>query len=101
MAQRALSVSAAAGMEVGPSPERLKVSQRVIADNDDGAPMPTVAAVGPAPRNVRLAAKALTAVPAGARLHVDPRAVMKHPPIVTALLGSGRPSATGGAIGYG
>ena len=47
--------------------------------------MTAVAAVRTAARDVSLAAKALAAVAPGARLDVDPRSIVKHPLIVTAV----------------
>ena len=89
VAQRALSVPAPAGVEVRPAAECLKVAQRVIADEHDRSSVPAVAAIGASARHVRLAAKALAAVPAGARLNMDSRAVVKHPSIVTARASAG------------
>ena len=85
MTQRPLPVTAAAGMEVAPAPEGLQVAQRVVADEHDSATMAAIAAVGAAARHVRFAAEALAAVSAGARLHMDPRAIVEHARIVTCL----------------
>ena len=57
-----------------------EVAHARIRDHDDVAAASAVAAVGPAARNVRLAAEADAAVAAAARLHVDCRPVIEHDP---------------------
>ena len=66
VAQRALAVAGALGLVVHAALEGLQVAQRVVADEHDVAAVPAVAAVGPAVRDVRLAAEAHAAVAAAA-----------------------------------
>ena len=76
VAQRALAVTAAARLEVRAAAEALEIAQRVVAHEHDIAAATPVAAVRSAPRDVRLAAEAETAVAAGAGLDVDARSVL-------------------------
>ena len=66
VAQRALAVAGALGLVVRAALEGLQVAQRVVADEHDVAAVAAVAAVGPAVRDVRLAAEAHAAVAAAA-----------------------------------
>ena len=76
--QRAAAVPSGAGLVMHLAPEPLQVAQRVLADEQDAAAAPAVAAVGPALGHVGLAAKAHRAVTAGAGGHMDPRAIGEH-----------------------
>ena len=76
VAQRALSVAAAAGLEVRAAPERLQIAQRVRAHQHDVAAAAAVAAVGTALGHVGLAAEAEGSVAPAAGLNVDSRAIV-------------------------
>ena len=78
VAQRALAVAGALGLVVRAALEGLQVAQRVVADEHDVAAVAAVAAVGPAVRDVRLAAEAQAAVAAAAGLYEDARLVVEH-----------------------
>jgi hypothetical protein len=74
----ALTVLAAARAEVAAPAQRGEVAALRVADQDDVAAASPVAAVRPAPRDVRLAAEADHAVAAAPALHVDLRSVEEH-----------------------
>ncbi len=59
-------------------PERGEVAKRRICDHDDVAAAASVAAVGPAPRDVLLATEAERAVAAAPRFDVQRRPVVEH-----------------------
>ncbi len=73
-------VAPAPRLVVGPALERLQVAKRVVAEQHDGAPVPTVAPVRPALGHVRLPAEAHATVPAAARLDEDACLVVQHVP---------------------
>ena len=81
---RARAVAAPPGAIVALAPEALQIAQRIVAHEHHLAAVSAVSAVGTAARHVRFPAEAHAAVAAGARLDVDPRAIVEHPPIVTA-----------------
>ncbi len=74
--QRALAVTAPAGLEVRLAPEALEIAQRVVAHEHHVAAAAAVAAVGSALGHVRFAAEAQAAVTATAGHHVDSSAVL-------------------------
>ena len=74
--ERALAVTAAAGLEVRLAAVGLEIAQRVVADQDDIAAAAAVAPVRTALGHVRLTAKAEAAVTAGARLYVNPCSIV-------------------------
>jgi hypothetical protein len=71
-------VPAPPGAIVGLAPELLQVAQRIVTHEHHLSAASAVAAVGAAPRHVRFAAEARTAVAAGACLNVDSRVIVKH-----------------------
>ena len=71
-------MAAAAGAVVAAALEPLQVAQRSVAHDHHVAAATAVAAVGAAARDVRFAAEAHAAVTAGAGLHMDSRAIVKH-----------------------
>ncbi len=74
----ALPVAAALRPVVARDPHRGEVAARAVGDEDDVAAAPAVAAVGPAPRHVRLAAEGDDAVAAGTALHVHLCPILEH-----------------------
>jgi NADP-dependent 3-hydroxy acid dehydrogenase YdfG len=76
MAQRALAVAPAPGLEVGPAPEGLEVAQGVIADEHHVAAAAAVPAVRPALGDVGLAPEAQAAIATGSGLNVYASAIL-------------------------
>ncbi len=74
----ALSVAAAPRPLMRREAQRGEIAPRLVADEHHVAAAPAVAAVGPAARHVRLAAKRDHAVAAGAGLDVDLGPVVEH-----------------------
>jgi hypothetical protein len=81
VSKRALAVPTSAGLEVGATPVALEVSQRVIANQHDVAPVTAVAPVGTAPGHVSLAAEAEAAITSATGADEYPRAI-EHATIV-------------------
>ena len=75
---RPLPVPAALGPVVGGDAHRGEVAPRRVADEDDVAPAPAVAAVGPATGHVRLPAEGDDPVAAPPALDEDARSIVKH-----------------------
>ena len=74
--ERALPMTRTAGLEVGLSPEGLKVAHRVVAHEHDVATAPPVATIGAALGHVRLAAKAEAAVSPATGLDMDASSIL-------------------------
>jgi len=72
------AVAAAAPFEPALAPEPREVAQVLVGRQHDVATLAAVAAVGPALRDVLLAAEAQRAVAAAPRLHVNAGAVAEH-----------------------
>ena len=85
VALRALAVTAAIGLVVRAALEGLQVAQRVVADEDDVAAVPAVAAVGAAARDMRLTAERHAAVAAAPCLNEDASFVREHRPRIVGV----------------
>src|SRR5579884_3166361 len=98
VAQRALAVAAAAGLEVRAPAKALQVAQRVVAHEHDVPPAPAVPPVGSSLGHVRLATEAETTVAAGAGLDVDTGSILHcHDPGMSVFLITGASSGIGAA----
>jgi hypothetical protein len=63
---------------MGAATKRREIAQRGVADEHDVATAAAVAAVGPALRDVRLAAEGDGAVPTVAAPHLDAGSIVEH-----------------------
>src|SRR6202035_3014567 len=73
-----LAMPTPTGTVLSLAPKALQVAQRVLAEEHHRSSTPPVSPIGTTARDVRFTAEARAAVAAGARLDVNPRAIVEH-----------------------